>query len=181
MRLITTLGFTTVVALTALASACGTGNQVSNTGGGPDTGTGGAGAGTAGGNTGGTASTGGTADTGGTGDTGGATSTGGTASTGGAGDTGGTGGTGGAGNTGGATSTGGSGPCTPVTEDASKIGTPCDNGGPCPMGYTCQEFAGIAVSYYCAILCQDDCECPTGSTCVPKSDKVSNWTECSKP
>lgn len=164
MRWTTMLGLGIAIPLPALAFGCSGADQVnagSNTGGSP--GTGGSGAG--GDNT-GAAGAGGSAT--------GGTSTGGNANTGGAS-------TGGA-NTGGNANTGGSSMCTPITEDASKIGTPCNpDGSGCPGGYTCQPFAGIAVTYACAILCEEDCECPAGGTCITKSDKGSSWKECSKP
>jgi hypothetical protein len=115
----------------------------------------------------------------------GGASTGGTsaggASTGGSNSGGSTGGsnTGGS-NTGGGT--GGTSTCMPKTTDASKIGADCSGASvTCPAGYECWEFAGFALQHYCAILCEDTCECPSGTTCIMKSDKAKSWKECSPP
>ncbi len=153
--------------MTVLAAGCSGADQNSSSNGGAGgsgtttTKTGGAGGSTGGANTGG--STGG-ANTGGA--TGGA-STGG--STGGASTGGSTGGKGGAGG------------CQLLTEDASKIGASCENGVTCPTGYTCHEFNGIAVTHSCAILCDQDCQCPQGTLCTMRSDKAGSWKECVKP
>lgn len=153
---------------TALSAGCGGADQNNSSNGGSagsattttttttDTGKGGTGGDTGKGGTGG--------DTGGT-------STGGTA-TGGAS----TGGTGGAA-TGG---TGGAGGCQLLTEDASKIGVDCTN-TMCAFGYTCHDFAGITVTHTCILLCDQDCQCPSPTTCQPKSDKANQWKECTPP
>ena len=93
--------------------------------------------------------------------------------------TGGAGGSTGGANTGG--STGGTGGCQLITEDASKIGASCENGVACPTGYTCHEFNGITVTHNCAILCDQDCQCPQDTLCVMRSDKATSWKECVKP
>jgi hypothetical protein len=184
MRWITTAGITTIVALTGLASGCGTADQINNAGGSSSTGPGGGGATGAaggGGNTGGdSGNTGGKGGSGGgSGNTGGnGGSAGSSSNTGGSGGSGGNATGGGSGNTGGS---GGSGPCMPITQDPSKIGALCGNGVGCPTGYTCQPFNGITVTYSCAILCDEDCECPADTVCIPKRDKVASWMECSKP
>ncbi len=155
----------------AIAAGCGGADQNGSSNGGnagsagsTSTGGGNTGGATGGGNTGG-------------GNTGGAT---------GGGNTGGgnTGGATGGGNTGGATGgggNGGTGGCGLITEDASKIGVDCSNGGACPTGYTCHEFQGITVTKTCEILCEEDCQCPTGTLCVMRSDKATSWKQCEKP
>ncbi len=119
---------------------------------------------------------------------GGATTTGTTAS-----NTGGIGNEGGGGNTGGAGGEGGTGGgsttsstssttsstgCVPIVEDGSKIGVACANGTGCPTGYTCHGFSGFVFQELCAVLCEQDCECPSGTQCKTVSDKGSTWTEC---
>ena len=161
------MGFVAVI-----GAGCGGADQNSSSNGGNagsagSTSTGGGGA-TGGGNTGG-------------GNTGGATGGG---NTGGATGGGNTGGATGGGNTGGATGgggNGGTGGCGLITEDASKIGVDCSNGGLCPTGYTCHEFQGITVTKSCEILCEQDCQCPTGTLCVMRSDKATSWKQCEKP
>jgi hypothetical protein len=166
---------TAVTLFAAAGPGCGgTGSATSTTGTGGD-------------GSGGTATSGGT-DTGGTaGATTGGSNTGG-ANTGGTGGSN-TGGTGGSntGGTGGA-STGGSGgtstgtgTCMPKTIDASKIGAGCAGSMTCPMGYDCWEFDGFAVQFYCAVLCEDTCECPGATTCMMRSDKGKSWKECVAP
>ena len=151
-----------LIFLTLLAAGCGGADQNSGSGG-----------------TGGETTTSSTTGTGGeaganpTGGAGGMTNTGG--STGGANTGGSMGGT----NTGG--STGGAGGCQLLTEDASKIGASCENGVACPTGYTCHEFNGIAVTHTCAILCDQDCQCPQGTLCTMRSDKATSWKECVQP
>lgn len=154
-----------LIFLTLLAAGCGGADQNSGSGG-----------------TGGETTTSSTTGTGGeaganpTGGAGGMTNTGG--STGGANTGGSMGGT----NTGGSTGgTGGAGGCQLLTEDASKIGASCENGVACPTGYTCHEFNGIAVTHTCAILCDQDCQCPQGTLCTMRSDKATSWKECVQP
>ena len=73
-----------------------------------------------------------------------------------------------------------SGNCNPDTN--CSIGAACNaDGTGCPENYTCQSFEGIQVTYSCAILCKEDCECPTGGKCIDKSDKAKSWKECAKP
>ena len=89
-------------------------------------------------------------------------------------------GTGGAGGTsdGGAQVGGaGGGTCEPITEDPSAIGTDCGD-AVCPAGYTCHGVNGFIFQELCAILCEQDCECPTDYTCEMFSDKGSTWKEC---
>lgn len=156
---------------TSLSTGCGGSDQTDTNGG--KTTSGGGDGGSAGGNTGGSggASTGG-GNSGGA-NTGGANTGG--ANTGGA-NTGGTS-TGGA-STGGST---GTGPCVPLAADGSKIGATCGDAIDCPTGYTCHATAGIVVSHNCAILCEEDCQCPMNLPCVMKSDKAMTWKECDKP
>ncbi len=72
------------------------------------------------------------------------------------------------------------GACAPITEDASKIGMTCSPDGPaCGPGYSCEALNGIVVTYFCQIRCAEDCECPTGTTCQPFSDKAGTRHFCS--
>lgn len=69
--------------------------------------------------------------------------------------------------------------CQPITEDPSGIGGECINDVDCPVGYTCQPFAGIVFQLSCQILCTQDCECPAGYTCLEIADKSgSTWHQC---
>lgn len=73
----------------------------------------------------------------------------------------------------------GGGTCEPLTDDPSQIGAICGNKGPdCGPGYTCWGVSGVVFQEYCAILCEQDCECPAGTSCQPMSDKSMTWTEC---
>lgn len=73
----------------------------------------------------------------------------------------------------------GGGPCVPITEDASQIGDDCgDNLPECGDGYTCWAMSGVAFQQLCAILCEEDCECPEGTSCETRNDKNMTWTEC---
>ncbi|MCA9605729.1 MAG: hypothetical protein KC619_09050 [Myxococcales bacterium] len=74
------------------------------------------------------------------------------------------------------------GGCTPITEDASKIGMTCSpDGVPCDTGYTCEELHGIVRTFFCQIVCSDDCDCPGGTTCQPFSDKSGTRHFCQAP
>jgi hypothetical protein len=87
---------------------------------------------------------------------------------------------GGAGGTGdGGAQVGGAGgaPCEPITDDASAIGMNCAD-AVCPAGYTCQPHNGVVFQELCAILCEEDCECPADHTCEMFADKSGNWKEC---
>jgi hypothetical protein len=69
--------------------------------------------------------------------------------------------------------------CDPLTEDASSIHEPCQSLLDCADdAYTCLEIVGIVEQQRCAILCEDDCECPDGHSCVMNSDMVKEWHEC---
>ncbi len=68
--------------------------------------------------------------------------------------------------------------CTPVTDDASAVGSDCTGGAMCPDGYTCQPFNGVFLQEQCQILCEDDCECPADHTCNQFIDKVATWMAC---
>jgi hypothetical protein len=166
---VTIMRFSILISLAFFSVALGCGDTTPST---TTAGTGGSGTGGSGGSSTGSSSTGGS--TGGSstgGSSAGGSSTGGS-STGGS-STGGSS-TGGS-STGGS---GGSGPCMPKTTDASKIGTDCAASMMCPKGYECWEFDGFAVQYYCAILCEDTCECPEVTTCTMMSDKGKIWKEC---
>jgi hypothetical protein len=65
----------------------------------------------------------------------------------------------------------------PITSDASAVGMSCASNA-CPTGYTCQDYVGAIFQQQCAILCENDCECPTDLSCAVFTDKVSTWTEC---
>jgi hypothetical protein len=78
---------------------------------------------------------------------------------------------------GGAAEGGAGGGCVPLTEDDSAIGTNCAD-AVCPPEYTCQGHDGFVFQQLCAILCTEDCECPTGYTCTMQADKNSQWMEC---
>ena len=70
------------------------------------------------------------------------------------------------------------GSCAAITEDASHIGDDCADDLPCPEPYTCQGVAGVVFQQRCAILCTQDCECPSGTGCEMFSDKAGSWMEC---
>jgi hypothetical protein len=119
-------------------------------------------------------------------DTGSNTGSGGSAGSSSGGAAGSTGGT--AGSTGGtaggsAGATGGSagvdaGTCAPSTSDPSAIETDCE-AAPCRAGYHCQIFVGFVVQEKCQILCEADCECPSGYLCQPKADQSgAEWKQC---
>jgi hypothetical protein len=78
---------------------------------------------------------------------------------------------------GGDNSGGSGGTCMRITNDASAIGVMCE-GSACPTGYTCKDYNGVILQQRCAILCQNDCECPMGLSCNTVTDKVSTWREC---
>lgn len=68
--------------------------------------------------------------------------------------------------------------CDPITEDASDIGTKCENDEGCEPGYTCQAFEGIVLQRTCQIRCDLDCECPEGLGCMAIQDKIHAWFQC---
>lgn len=74
---------------------------------------------------------------------------------------------------------GGEGPCSPKATGIDAIGQSCLSDGDCPAGYTCWTLNGFVVQQVCAILCEQDCQCPASTTCTMKSDKAGSWTECS--
>jgi hypothetical protein len=71
--------------------------------------------------------------------------------------------------------------CEPLTEDPSAILELCESDDDCADdAYTCWEIIGIVAQWRCSILCEADCECPVGYSCVMHSDKVKSWHECSQ-
>ena len=60
--------------------------------------------------------------------------------------------------------------CTNIS--AVAIGKSCTPAGTeCPAGYSCESLAGAVLTFGCQILCDDDCDCPTGTMCQPFTDK----------
>ncbi len=81
--------------------------------------------------------------------------------------------------TGGASSSATETGCSPITDDASAIGTDCVVDDQCPDGYTCQPFEGFVLQMQCQILCEETCECPMGLTCNETADKSgATWSQC---
>jgi hypothetical protein len=48
----------------------------------------------------------------------------------------------------------------------------------CPEGYTCQDINAFQFQQLCAILCEEDCECPEDHSCQMQQDNINEWTEC---
>lgn len=69
--------------------------------------------------------------------------------------------------------------CEPAA-DGAAIHQDCGPmGAMCPPGYTCQPFSGIVDQLSCQILCEDDCECPEGTTCNEVTDMTMTiWHQC---
>jgi len=62
----------------------------------------------------------------------------------------------------------------------TDIGRDCEADMMCAEGYTCHEFSGVRLSFSCAILCTNDCDCPAMTTCEMRSDKAGSWLECAR-